>query len=123
MQQVRTEVKQQPQGQVLMDRTIVERDLLGCVLVANSVWEQAGSLYEQDFSLKAHRRIFRRMRDLAESNRPIDEATLTEELSRHDELDLAGGAAYVASLTDGAVARKDITHLIATLKENTIRRL
>src|SRR6516225_10729264 len=105
-----------------MDHIRLERDVLGCILLVNSVWEQASSLYEQDFSLKAHRQIFRRMRDLAESNQPIDELTLTEELSRHGELDFVGGAAYVSSLTDGAVERTDITHLIANLKEHSTRR-
>src|SRR5215813_8230534 len=106
----------------MTDNIRVERDVLGCILLANSVWEQASSFYEQDFSLEAHQRIFRRMRGLAESNRPIDEAVLTEELSRYGELDMVGGTVYVSSLTDGAVERKDIAHLIATVKEHATRR-
>jgi len=107
----------------MMDNSRVERDVLGCILLVNSLWEQASSLYEQDFSLEAHQRIFRRMRDLAESTRPIDEVAVAEELSRHGELDLVGGRDYVGSLTDGAVERKDIAHLIVALKEHTTRRL
>jgi putative DNA primase/helicase len=104
-----------------MNSIASERTLLGSILLKD-VWEQANGLSDQDFSLDAHQRIFRRMRDLAESNRPIDETTLTEELSRHGELDLVGGAVYVASLTDGAVERKDITHLVAAVKEQATRR-
>ena len=105
-----------------MDRSSAERDVLGCVLLSNSLWEQASVLREQDFSLGAHQCIFRRMRDLSESNLPIDESTLAGELDRHNEIEYVGGRAYVTSLTDGVVERKDISHFVAILQERALRR-
>ena len=105
-----------------MERSSAERDVLGCVLLSNSLWEQASVLREQDFYLGAHQCIFRRMRDLAESNLPIDESTLAGELDRHNEIEYVGGRAYVTSLTDGVVERKDISHFVAILQERALRR-
>ena len=105
-----------------MDRFSAERYVLGCVPLSNSLWEQASVLREQDFSLSAHQCIFRRMHGLAESNSPIDEFTLVDELNRHKELECVGGRAYVTSLTDGVVERKDIGHFVAILQECALRR-
>ena len=105
-----------------MDSTRVERDVLGSVLLESSVWEQAKLLPEQDFSLEAHRLISRRMRDLAESERPIDFTTLPQELDRHKELDLIGGLAYLTSLIDGLPERKNISHYLGIMQECAIRR-
>ncbi len=78
----------------------VERCVLGSVLLRNSLWSEASTLCESQFSLSAHRIIFRSMRDLAESNQPIDEATLSAEFGRHNELQTVGGAAYISELTE-----------------------
>ena len=105
-----------------MDSDQVEVRVLGSVLLSNSVWIQASVLREQDFSLSAHQFIFRRMRDLAESNSPIDEFTLVDELDRHNELAFVGGRAYITSLTDGVAERKNISHLVTILQERATRR-
>jgi replicative DNA helicase len=77
-----------------MDSLNAECVVLGCVLLSNSVWDQASVLREQDFSLRAHQLIFRRMRDLAESGHPIDMVTLAEELGRQSELESIRGVEY-----------------------------
>jgi putative DNA primase/helicase len=106
----------------VMDIVRAESAVLGCVLLDNSVWEQAKALCERHFSLRANQVIIRRIRDLADSHTPIDEGTLANELDRHKELESAGGRPYIASLTDGAVERKDITHLVNFLQECAVRR-
>ena len=78
-------------------------------------------LPDQDFALAANRLIFKRMRDLAESGRPIDFTTLPQELDRHKELDLIGGLAYLTSLIDGLPERKNISHYLGILQECAIR--
>lgn len=105
-----------------MDSTRVERDVLGSVLLENSVWEQARLLPEHAFALAANQLIFKRMRDLAESGRPIDFTTLPQELDRHKELDLIGGLAYLTSLIDGLPERKNISHYLEIMQEFAIRR-
>jgi putative DNA primase/helicase len=99
----------------------VERAILGSILLVNDLWKQASILPESAFALNAHRLIFRAVRSLAEASQPIDEFTVVEELRRRGELDRVG-AAYVTSLTDGAVVRSDISFMLASVIEATARR-
>ncbi len=105
-----------------MDSVSAERVILGCVLLSNSVWDQASVLREQDFALRAHQLIFRRMRDLAESERPIDMVTLGEELDRHNEIESIRGVEYLSSLIDGVPERSSIADYVLIVQEYVIRR-
>jgi len=79
-----------------------ERALLGSVLLDNSALNVALELISKDdFFSEAHRTAFEKMLDLSERNRAIDTVTLSEELSKEGLLEKAGGAAYLAALTDG----------------------
>ncbi len=83
-----------------------ERSILGAILLDNNLQNEAlSTLKAEHFFLDAHRRIYQRIADLSETNRPIDIVTLTEELLRYKELDAVGGAGYLASLTDGVPRR------------------
>ena len=65
-----------------------ERSILGAILLDNTLQNEAlSSLKSEHFFLDAHRRIYQRIADLSENNRPIDIVTLTEELLRYKELD------------------------------------
>ena len=57
-------------------------------------------------------------------SRPIDLVTLKDELQRANELESAGGAAYLASLTDGLPRALNIEYYAEIVKEkSTLRRL
>ncbi len=100
-----------------------ERSILGAILLDNfSYNEAAESLHADDFSLDSHRRIFSRMMELAESGRPIDLITLTEELGRHKEVEAVGGVAYLSSLTDGVPRRPNIEHHVRIVKDKAMLR-
>ncbi|MGC1647903.1 MAG: AAA family ATPase [Candidatus Sulfotelmatobacter sp.] len=79
----------------------VERAALGAVLVNPQSWHVVATLSRDDFLLDSHRKIFGRMSHLAESLRPIGLVTIVNELDCHRELQVVGGAGYVASLMDG----------------------
>jgi len=89
------------------DRTVpynleAERALLGSVLLDNSALNSALELLtKDDFYSEGHRLTFERMTELSEMNRVIDLITLSEALARDGLLEKAGGAAYLAALTDG----------------------
>ena len=70
----------------------------------------------------SHRRIYGRVTTLAESGRPIDYVTLTEELSRNKELDAIGGVAYLTSLTDGLPRVSNIEHYIKIVRDKALLR-
>jgi hypothetical protein len=88
-----------------MNRTVqvenFERGLLGAVLMNPQNWPVAAVLHSDDFSLDSNRKIFGRMRDLAESSRPIELITVIAELDSRRELQLVGDVGYVAGLIDG----------------------
>jgi putative DNA primase/helicase len=100
----------------------IERSVLGTLLLDNNAYQHAADLRIDDFSLTSHRRIFTRMVDLDATGRPIDLVTLTEELSRHNELETIGGAAYLASLLDGVPDRPSIKHYVKMLRDAADRR-
>jgi replicative DNA helicase len=100
-----------------------ERSILGAILLDNFAYNQAAeSLQADDFSLDGHRRIFQRMLDLGESNRPIDLITLVDELARSKEVEAVGGVAYISSLTDGLPHRPNIESYIRIVKDKAILR-
>jgi replicative DNA helicase len=100
-----------------------ERSILGAILLDNFAYNQAAeSLKTDDFSLDSHRRIYSRMVDLAESARPIDLITLTEELDRNKELAGIGEAAYISSLLDGVPDRPSIEHYIQIVRDKALLR-
>src|SRR5208337_4593432 len=100
-----------------------ERAILGAILLDNKLYAQAAQeLNDDDFSLDANRRIYRRMRDLQDSGRPVDMVTLVEELDRHKEVEIIGGVAYLSSLIDGVPERPSIKHYVRIVREYATRR-
>jgi putative DNA primase/helicase len=102
--------------------TDAERSILGAILLNNSLFVQTEALATEDLSLDTHRRIFARMRDLADSKRPIDLVTLAEELECHGELESIGGVAYVSSLIEGVPERPSIAHYVRIVLDHAARR-
>ena len=82
-----------------------ERAVLGSILLDNGalnvVLEVIG---KDDFFSDSHRVILDKIMGLSEKSRTIDLVTLAEELSKDGLLEKTGGAAYLASLTDGVPA-------------------
>ena len=100
-----------------------ERSILGAILLDNTLQNEALSTLKSDhFFLDAHRRIYARICDLSESNRPIDIVTLTEELLRYKELEAVGGAGYLASLTDGVPRRSSLEHYVRIVRDKAMLR-
>jgi replicative DNA helicase len=100
-----------------------ERSILGAILLDNLSYNQAAEhLSADDFSLDAHRRIYARMMDLAESSRPIDIITLPAELDLHKELQSVGDYAYLSSLLDGVPDRPSIEHYVKIVRDKALLR-
>ncbi len=100
-----------------------ERSILGAILLDNFSYNQAAEhLHPEDFSLDSHRKIYARMVELAESSRPIDLITLSEELDRAKELESIGDVAYVSSLLDGVPDRPSIEHYVKIVRDKAMLR-
>jgi replicative DNA helicase len=102
-----------------------ERAVLGAILLDNSLCNQAIELLKvDDFFFDSHRRIFEKMINLSELSQAIDPITLQEQLSRTAELEQIGGAAYIASLLDGAIRMGNIDSYGKIIKgKSVLRRL
>jgi len=79
-----------------------EKALLGSILLDESALNIVlENLVKEDFYSESHRLIFEKMSSLFDGTHVIDLVTLSEELSKEGLLEKAGGAAYLAGLTDG----------------------
>ena len=79
-------------------------------------------LRPEDFALDSHQRIFARMGELIDASRAVDSFTLYEELSRRKEVEAVGGAAYLASLTEGLPRRLSIEDYVRIVKDKSLLR-
>jgi replicative DNA helicase len=110
---------------VLPNNLEAERSILGAILLDDkAVLTVFEILKPGDFYLDSHRRIFEKMHLLTNSSRPVDLITLKDELQRANELESVGGAAYLASLTDGLPRAMNVEFYAQIIKEkSTLRRL
>src|SRR5215469_3388846 len=100
-----------------------EKTILGAILLDNAAHSEASEkIAAEDFSLDSHQRIFRRMSDLMNSQRPVDIVTLAEELAKNKEVESVGGVAYLASLTEGLPRRPVIEEYIKIVKDKSLLR-
>ena len=78
-----------------------EMSLLGAILIDDEVLANiSDKLKPQDFYEKRHETVFSAMFRLYERHRPVDLLTLSDELTKKDELELVGGSAYLTELTN-----------------------
>ena len=102
-----------------------ERSILGAILLDDkAIHTVLESLRTEDFYLESHRKIFDRMCSLISDSVSIDLITLKNALQRTNEIESAGGPAYLASLTDGMPRAVNVEHYSRIVKEKaTLRRL
>ncbi|QGP92129.1 Replicative DNA helicase [Neomoorella glycerini] len=77
-----------------------EQSVLGAIMLdREALLAVLEILKVEDFYREAHRLIYRAILDLNERGEAVDLLTVTEELRRQGQLEVAGGAAYLTSLT------------------------
>jgi replicative DNA helicase len=112
-----------PFDKALPSNVDAERSILGAVLLDNQTINQAAErLKRDDFFLDSHRRVYDKMLHLMETGRAIDPITLQEELQRAGDLQLIGGAAFIASLIDGVPRFSNIEEYARIVKGKSILR-
>ena len=77
-----------------------ERSVLGAVMLNKDVLSDVlEEVTADDFYNESHREIFRAIWNLYNENTAVDMLTVCEELKKRKALDMAGGRAYIATLT------------------------
>ena len=100
-----------------------EQSILGGILIENEAINKVIEiLTPEDFYRDAHRRIFEALIILSERDEPSDLITLTNELQKKKELDLIGGASYLASLIDSVPTAANIEYYAKIVKEKAVLR-
>jgi hypothetical protein len=100
----------------------VERFVLGSILLDDVAYPTAAAaLSLDDFFLEKHRRIWRRMGDIAGRGEHIDRVTIAEELQRHGELG-QDDLGYLVSLDDGLPRVPNLDSYIRILQDKAARR-
>lgn len=93
--------KDLPAGKIPPQNLDAEMSLLGAILINDEVLANVSDrLKAQDFYDKRHATIYGAMFRLYEHHKPIDLLTLSDELTKRDELELVGGSAYLTELTN-----------------------
>ena len=103
-----------------------EQAVLGAILLDNEAIHRAlEQLRPDDFYRPEHHRIFRVMVELSEKHgmqEAIDLITVTDALRRRDELDVVGGATYLASLANGVPTAANVAYHAKIIREKAILR-
>jgi len=100
-----------------------EQSILGGILIENEAINRVIEILDaDDFYRDAHRKIFDALINLSERDEPADLITLTNELRKTDQLDVIGGASYLASLIDSVPTAANIEYYAKIVKEKAILR-
>ena len=115
--------KDSPFDRALPSNIEAERSILGAVLLDNQTINQAAEMLRRDdFFLDSHRRIFDKMLLLMEQGRAIDPITLQDALKNGGDLEMIGGAAFIAALIDGVPRFSNIEEYCRIVKGKSIVR-
>ncbi len=100
-----------------------EASILGGVLLENdainTVIEMVNS---DDLYRESHRKIYRAMVELWNSNEPVDLITLSDHLKVKGELEAVGGSAYLAELASQVPTAANIAYYARIVREKAILR-
>lgn len=101
-----------------------ERAVLSCALQWPECSDTVAATPEGDriFYAPANRDVWVALRDMRADSRPVDITTLGEELSRRDQLDGAGGPAYLAELQTDIPTPAFLPEYLEIVRESARRR-
>jgi len=100
-----------------------EQAVLGGLMLDKRAWEQiADRVTEEDLYRHDHRLIFRSIAKLEAADKPFDVVTLSDELSKTDELAAAGGLAYLGQLAKDTPSAANIRAYADIVRERSVFR-
>ena len=100
-----------------------EQSVLGGLMLDNQSWDKvAERLTDEDFYRHDHRLIFRAITNLFSQMQPVDVITLSEMLAKMNELDNAGGLAYLIQLAKNTPSAANVVAYADIVRERSIYR-
>ena len=111
------------QGRVPPQATDLEEVVLGALMLEkDAVNEVIDILTPEAFYLDKHQKIFAAIKDLFGKSEAIDIMTVTNELRFRGELEMVGGAYYIAKLTNRVVSAANIEYHARIIMQKHIQR-
>ncbi len=100
-----------------------EQAIVGGLMLDNQVWDKISTkLCETDFYRTEHRILFRAISALAKKEQPFDVVTLLDTLKSHNELDDAGGEAYLFELANNTPSVANVSAYADIVREKSVQR-
>ena len=100
-----------------------EQSVLGSMLIAPDSWDKVAEIViEEDFYNRSHRTIYRSILRLLSANKPVDIITVSEDLENLDELEEAGGFAYLGELAKNTPSAANVVAYAQIIKERAVTR-
>ncbi|PWY57416.1 replicative DNA helicase [Legionella qingyii] len=100
-----------------------EQSILGGLMLDNEVWDKVSNkLCEADFYRTEHRILFRAISSLVKKDQPFDVVTLLDALKSYNELDDAGGEAYLFELANNTPSVANISAYADIVREKSVQR-
>jgi replicative DNA helicase len=100
-----------------------EQSVLGGLMLDNRCWNDlADQVTADDFYREDHQLIFRAIAELVNNNRPCDFVTLSEHLRQREQLELAGGLAYLGTLANDTPSAANVIAYAQIVRERSVLR-
>jgi replicative DNA helicase len=100
-----------------------EQSIIGGLMLDNQVWDKISTkLCEADFYRTEHRILFRAISGLSKKDQPFDVVTLLDTLKSHNELDDAGGEAYLFELANNTPSVANVNAYADIVREKSVQR-
>jgi replicative DNA helicase len=98
-------------GKMPPSETELEEAVLGAMLLEKEAYDVVAEiLLPETFYKEQNSVIFKAIKDIKDSNQPIDILTVTAELKKQGKLDVAGGAFYIVQLTNRVASAANIEY-------------
>jgi len=101
----------------------LEEAILSAILIDREAMTKVlDTVQPEAFYTDAHKAIFRAMRRLFEKSQPIDLLMVVEELRKTEDLELVGGAAYLAQLSTKVTSSANVEYHARIVTQKFIQR-
>ncbi|MBC8209341.1 MAG: replicative DNA helicase [Desulfobulbaceae bacterium] len=110
-------------GKIPPQNLEAEQSVLGTILLKDDSLTSVLELIDStDFYRESHKMIFEAMLQLFERSEPQDLVTLTNELHNQNQLEKAGGASYLATLTSIVPATANLIYYARIIRQKSVLR-
>lgn len=104
-------------GKLPPQATKMEEAVLGALLISKDAADRIPSLRAAHFYLDEHQAIYAAIEKLSAAGRPVDILTVSNELKKEGQLDLAGGEYKLAMLTSAVSSAANIEYHAAVIQD------